>query len=278
MTYRFRVGVKNLPQPWTFLGTFGYNHSCLLINKDLFEYGANSDNNKEKTYERHKDVGRDSSFNWDEVGGALNGTTHVSPDELEKAIKNDGHWAPGKYKLLSHNCHDFVKFCLDRLGCPESMIKKIGPCYKSQNRVVQIRSALDDFKNLDICGNNLSNGTEIILYFAHNGESQTFIREDYADGTCSFIRKGYAIDVKYGEVANETQIQIWERNGTDAQKFILKHENGNYYSIHSALNNNYVIDVRHGETENGTKIQLYEYNGTDAQKFRFIYDNMEDIA
>ena len=38
MTYRFRVGVKNVDsvvgRP---LGFFGYNHACLLLNKDIFE-------------------------------------------------------------------------------------------------------------------------------------------------------------------------------------------------------------------------------------------------
>ncbi len=158
------------------------------------------------------------------------------------------------------------------------MIKKINFCFIAQRRIVQIRSALDDHKNLDICGNNLSNGTEIILYFAHNGESQTFFKIDFPDGTCSFIRKGYAIDVKYSEVKNGTQIQLWEINGTNAQKFRLKNEGGDYYSIHSTLNDNYVIDVYASQTENYTKIQLYEYNGTDAQKFKFIYDNMESIV
>ena len=128
MTYRFRVGVKNLSVSGGSFGSSGYNHACLLLNRDLFEYGCN----KEKSYDRHKDVGRDNSFDWNELGEALNGTTHISPDQLEQAIKNNGGWGAKTYNVLSHNCHDFVKFCLDRIGCPESMIKKVGPCYKKQ--------------------------------------------------------------------------------------------------------------------------------------------------
>ena len=128
MTYRFRVGVKNLGSSFGSLGSSGYNHACLLLNRDLFEYGCNSD----KSYDRYKDVGRDSSFDWDQLGEALNGTTHISPDQLETAIKNNGQWSGGHYNVLNHNCHDFVRFCLDRIGCPESMIKKVGPCYKKQ--------------------------------------------------------------------------------------------------------------------------------------------------
>ena len=76
MTYRFRVGVKDLGSSGS-IGSSGYNHACLLLNRDLFEYGCNSD----KSYERHQDVGRDSSFDWDRLGEALNGTTHISPDQ-----------------------------------------------------------------------------------------------------------------------------------------------------------------------------------------------------
>lgn len=56
-------------------------HVCFLINKDLFEYSN-------KGWETHKNVGRDSNFDWDSLGNALNGTTYISPDQIEKAIKN----------------------------------------------------------------------------------------------------------------------------------------------------------------------------------------------
>ena len=85
--YRFRVGVKDIGNPLgKVLGFFGFNHSCLLLNKDLFEYGVNND----KSYERYKDVVRDNSYDWNLLGTALNGTTKISPDQLETAIKNDG--------------------------------------------------------------------------------------------------------------------------------------------------------------------------------------------
>ena len=151
MTYRFRVGVKSLGSIFSVLSNYGYNHACLLLNRDLFEYGANS----EKSYQRHRDVGRDSSFDWDELGTALNGTTFISPDQLEAAIINNRTWSKGHYNFADHTCHDFVQFCLDRIGCPQSMIQKFGPCFKSQRKkIIQIRSALAE-KNLDICGNKM---------------------------------------------------------------------------------------------------------------------------
>ena len=121
--YRFRVGTKRLGGLGGVLGIGGYNHACILLNRDLFEYGVNG------TWERHRNVGRDPTFDWSRIGDALNGTTYVSPDQLEAAIRNSGKWGQGTYNFYTHNCHDFVQFCLDRIGCPGSMIQKIGACY-----------------------------------------------------------------------------------------------------------------------------------------------------
>ena len=147
--YKFRVGVRNLggsgssgsgKSTGSSSGAFGYNHACFLINKDLFEYGTGDD----KIYLRHKDVGRDPNFDWNKIGDALNGTTYVSPDDLEKKIKDSNLWN-GKiknknvpiekqpdYSMLKHNCHDFVQFCLKSVGCHDTMIQKNGMVYRKQ--------------------------------------------------------------------------------------------------------------------------------------------------
>ena len=261
--YRFRVGIKdigNIAGP--FLGAFNMNHACLLLNEDIFEYGANSD----KSYERHRNVGRDNSYDWEELS-SLSGKTRVSPDSLETAIKNDGSWGPGHYWATNHNCHDFVRFCLDRIGCPSSMITKIFFCFTHHHLEVNIRSALGD-KNLDVCQCQMKNETKIILYEAHGGKNQIFTKRKNKDGTYTFLIGGYyAIDVRWAQAENGTQIQLYESNGTNAQKFYIQDENDGYFSIHSAINSNYVIDVDTGDNE---KIQLWEYHGGKNQKFKFI--------
>ena len=263
MAYNFRVGVKSLPFSYLLdLRAGGYNHACLLLNKDLFEYDY-------KTYSRHRNVGRDNSFDWDELGEALHGSTNISPDELEAAIIRDGSWFFGQYNVLTHNCHDFVKFCLKIIGCPNSMIVKVGPCFKGQKNEFVIRSALAE-KNLDIKWNNIADWTELILYIAHAGESQTFKKQINSDGSVSFIKYGFAIDVRQGRAENGTTIQILENMGSTSQKFYLKDRGDGYVSIHSAINQNYVIDVLASGTHDGNKIQLYQYNGSKAQLFKLI--------
>lgn len=170
--YKFRVGVRPLAGIKK-LADYDITHAAFLIGTDLFEYGtdkkamiasslkytgnavvelsmgrnapgkaiANILTNssidwvfKKEGYIRRVGVGRDPQFDWEEVGEALNGTTKVTPDQLEKKIKESKLWNNGKYDIMTHNCHDFVKFCLLAVGCPESMCKKIFPCYRRQNK------------------------------------------------------------------------------------------------------------------------------------------------
>ena len=99
-------------------------HVCFLLNKDLFEYDSSG-------WSRRRNVGRDSEYNWNSLGDALNGTTFVSPDDLEDYIRDDGNWEGEEYHFLKHNCQDFVKFCLNCVGAKSMSFKK-GPCYRSQ--------------------------------------------------------------------------------------------------------------------------------------------------
>jgi hypothetical protein len=115
--YKFRVGVDFFEGLKKKFGDLGArisgvieksSHACFLINKDIFEYDP-------KGFRRRKDVGRDPNFDWDHLGDKVNGTTYVSPDELEEKLNSKG-WGPGTYNVLSHNCHHFVQECLSIVG------------------------------------------------------------------------------------------------------------------------------------------------------------------
>ena len=131
--HKFRVGVAPLNSSlggslFSSSGGVG-SHAGFLLDGDLFEYGCAKDN---KGYARIKDAGKDFRFDWDKVGKNLSGTTNISPDRLEAKIIDDGEWTGDKYSVTDHNCHDFVEYCLNSVGCPESMTKKKGLCYRSQ--------------------------------------------------------------------------------------------------------------------------------------------------
>ena len=102
-------------------------HVCLLLDRDIFEYNPEG-------WFRHKEVGKYIKYDWESLGSILNGSTNVSPDELEAAIKANGNWTINKYNFFFHNCHDFAQFCMRKLGLPESQVVKKGPCYRDQRR------------------------------------------------------------------------------------------------------------------------------------------------
>lgn len=75
------------------------------------------------------------------------------------------------------------------------------------------------------------------------------------------------IDVNGAQTNDGTNIQIYQNNETDAQKWIINYQKDGYYTITSSLNQNKVLDITSAKMANGTNIQLYQNNGTDAQKW-----------
>ena len=117
MTYRFCVGIRPMNgMGWQIccdvvVALVGRQklratHACFLLEKDIFEYSLDG-------WRRRKGVGRDQEFDWKTLGH-VQGTTHVSPDKLETAIRN-GEFIKEIYGPY-HNCHAFVRECLRLVG------------------------------------------------------------------------------------------------------------------------------------------------------------------
>ena len=124
---------------------------------------------------------------------------------------------------------------------------------------------------MDIEGGNCRrNGLKIILWDAHGNWNQKFKMLENGDGSVTFANERFAIDACGGRANNFTQIQLYERNGTRAQKFFIRHRGNGWFSIHSSVDQNYCIDIHGANPNNGTKVQLYQNNGSNAQKFKFV--------
>ncbi len=80
----------------------------------------------------------------------------------------------------------------------------------------------------------------------------------------------YAMDVTGGgDARKETLIELYERNGTDAQIFTIERVNGEWYRIvHKRTG--YVVNVAGGHDRNSADIQIYKDDGTDSCYWRFI--------
>ena len=73
------------------------------------------------------------------------------------------------------------------------------------------------------------------------------------------------LDISYGSYANCANVQIWDNDKVQQQKFRVENVKGtNYYKIIS-VNSAKALDVQWGNINLGTNIQQYEANGTDNQ-------------
>lgn len=80
----------------------------------------------------------------------------------------------------------------------------------------------------------------------------------------------YAMDVTGGgQASKETLIELYERNGTDAQIFTIQRVSGDWYRIvHKRTG--YVVNVAGGHDRNAEDIQIYKDDGSDSCYWRFI--------
>ncbi len=86
----------------------------------------------------------------------------------------------------------------------------------------------------------------------------------------SALNTNQVLDVSGGSHYNGANIQLYEKNGTDAQLFkIVRSSEEGYYNIVNKGSGK-VLDVEGGRTESGTNVQLYEQNGTQAQQWQLL--------
>lgn len=71
---------------------------------------------------------------------------------------------------------------------------------------------------------------------------------------------GKCVDVAGANSANGTPVQLWDCNGTNAQRWTIAGD-GSIRALGKCL------DVTSGSTANGAKIQLWDCNGTGAQRW-----------
>ena len=84
----------------------------------------------------------------------------------------------------------------------------------------------------------------------------------------SALGNNMVADVAGGVSDSGANVQLYEANGTTAQKFSIA-KSGSYYTI-KCIGSGKMLDVENGSTASGANVQQYEANGTDSQKWLFI--------
>lgn len=133
-------------------------------------------------------------------------------------------------------------------------------------------------KAIDISGGLVSSSRrKLQIYTANGTNAQVWIPANIYDNVTegdyiitSAVNQKFAVDISGGVAAagNGTNIQVWDKNNTEAQDFKITKNNDNTYTIKNTKTNR-VLDVSGGVANSGTNIQLYAGNSTCAQKWYF---------
>lgn len=123
---------------------------------------------------------------------------------------------------------------------------------------------------LDVAGGSRSNGANVQIYVSNGTLSQRVWVRSVGGGWYSLTAccSAYPLDVLNCSDADGANVQQWQWNGSNAQKWRFEMgESG--IKIISACGNK-VLDVSGGTTANGSNVHLWSYNGSSAQGWRAI--------
>lgn len=89
----------------------------------------------------------------------------------------------------------------------------------------------------------------------------------------SALDTNQVLDVSGGSHRNGANIQLYQKNGTDAQLFkIVRSSEEGYLNIINKGSEK-ALDVEDGRTESKSNVQLYEHNDTQAQQWQIFLKN-----
>ena len=83
----------------------------------------------------------------------------------------------------------------------------------------------------------------------------------------SKLNENMVLDVNGAHSSNGTNVQLWQFNNGNAQKWYFEADDDGYYTIKTKLNSNKCLNVNNSKFTNGSNIQIWDCNDTDAQKF-----------
>lgn len=136
---------------------------------------------------------------------------------------------------------------------------------------------------LDLFGGGTGNGTNVQIWTANQSNAQSFhlvlaeLSEPVApgeelpeDGSYIIVagseNGNTVVDVSAGSTQNGANIQLWENNGSNAQKFYFKYDGQGYYTIYS-ISSGKALDVSNGNMIPGANVQQWDAYATLQQKW-----------
>ncbi|MET0404491.1 MAG: RICIN domain-containing protein [Cystobacter sp.] len=82
-------------------------------------------------------------------------------------------------------------------------------------------------------------------------------------------QNGKCIDIASSGTADGTKVQLWDCNGTNAQKFTLSPTSDGYWKIIN-VNSGKGLDIKAGSTAQNAEFHQWTYKGATNQQFKFV--------
>ena len=142
-------------------------------------------------------------------------------------------------------------------------------------------------KAVDIPAGNASSSVKLQIYSANGTKAQqwtvTKVKSErdklndlaaknkgvLSDGTVTMVSAlsaSKALDVSGASRSNCANVQLYQSNGTGAQRWVVSHDSQGYVTLRNAASGK-VLDIAGASTANGANVQQYASNNTWAQKW-----------
>lgn len=235
-----------------------WNGIALVYEQQMPSYVFNS----KYYYDNHPDLQTAIGFN----------ETALLNHFIQNGIK-EGRRASVTFDIdyyLNQNNDLKAAFGSDREAAMEHFLN-IG--YNEVRATAPIENLGDDFvATIDMTTANLSLGvdnTNVATTSASDNTKQwRFKRNTDGSYTIVHLNTGDVLDIYAGLNQSGANVQIYDSNGSNAQKFFIHKTLDGYYVLRPKCSAYAVLDVAGGSTAAGANVQIYESNGTAAQKFK----------
>lgn len=148
---------------------------------------------------------------------------------------------------------------------------------KEINRIYYIIA--NNGKYINLSNASTSNGNNVNLFVPNGTNAQKWVLQTTTSGIsdnlikdgiyriASALDNSKVIDLYGGYKSNGTNIQLFQSNGTNAQKWKIEYLKNGYYKIISLVDLSKSFDVAGWGIANGTNLQLYENNNLISQQW-----------
>ncbi len=119
-----------------------------------------------------------------------------------------------------------------------------------------------------------SNGTlaqrwQLTRVVAGSTAVQTQLIQNGTYEIASAVNQDMVLDVDGAYTANGTNVQIWFKNGTAAQKFLVTHVGNDIYTMKNTNSGRY-LDSSGGLGQSGDNVRIWDGNAGCAQRWKAV--------